>query len=123
MIINKETLDIRNIFSKNFIRRFLETESASGLLLIIFSILAIILSNSDLSNYYYFIKNSYLSINIDDFLLKETVHHWVNDGLMSIFFLVIGLELKREMINGNLSEMLRRRPMRMQQQDTSHTTL
>ena len=103
MIINKETLDIRNIFSKNFIRRFLETESASGLLLIIFSILAIILSNSDLSNYYYFIKNSYLSINIDDFLLKETVHHWVNDGLMSIFFLVIGLELKREMINGNLS--------------------
>ena len=104
MIINKDTLEFnKNIFSKNFIRRFLQTESASGVLLIIFSILAIILANSDLSYYYYLVKNTYLTIHIDDFLLKETVHHWVNDGLMAIFFFVIGLELKREMINGNLS--------------------
>tara|TARA_B100000676_G_scaffold238001_1_gene238228 strand:- start:108 stop:1367 length:1260 start_codon:yes stop_codon:yes gene_type:complete len=104
MIINKDTLEFnKNIFSKNFIRRFLQTESASGVLLIIFSVLAIILANSDLSYYYYLVKNTYLTIHIDDFLLKETVHHWVNDGLMAIFFLVIGLELKREMINGNLS--------------------
>jgi len=40
---------------------------------------------------------------VDEFKLKETVHHWVNDGLMAIFFLVIGLELKREMVNGQLS--------------------
>ena len=104
MIINKETLDFKSsIFLKTFIRDFLKTESSSGVLLIIFSILAIILSNSEFSSYYYSLKNSYLSINIENFELKETVHHWVNDGLMSIFFLVIGLELKREMIDGQLS--------------------
>ena len=104
MIINKETLDFKSsIFLKTFIRDFLKTESSSGVLLIIFSILAITLSNSEFSSYYYSLKNSYLSINIENFELKETVHHWVNDGLMSIFFLVIGLELKREMIDGQLS--------------------
>ena len=103
MMINKETTFNTEIFSRNFIRSFLKTESASGVLLIIFSILAIILANSELSNFYYSIKNSYLSINFESFQIKETVHHWVNDGLMAIFFLVIGLELKREMINGQLS--------------------
>ena len=106
MIINKDTLELNpKIFSKNFIRNFLKTESSSGLLLIIFSILAIILSNSDYSDYYYSLKNTYLAIEFDNFLLKETIHHWVNDGLMAIFFLVIGLELKREMINGQLSSL------------------
>ena len=104
MIINKETLKFNSkIFSSNFIRKFLETESSSGVLLIVFSLLAIILSNSDFSNLYYSVKNTYLSIKIDEFIIKETVHHWVNDGLMAIFFFVIGLELKREMINGQLS--------------------
>ena len=104
MIINKDTLELNpKIFARNFIRNFLKTESSSGLLLIIFSILAILLSNSDYSNYYYSLKNTYLAIEFDNFLLKETIHHWVNDGLMAIFFLVIGLELKREMINGQLS--------------------
>ena len=104
MIINKDTLELNpKIFGRDFIRNFLKTESSSGLLLIIFSILAIILSNSDYSNYYYSLKNTYLAIEFDNFLLKETIHHWVNDGLMAIFFFVIGLELKREMINGQLS--------------------
>ena len=103
MQINKETTFNTEIFSRNFIRSFLKTESASGVLLIIFSLFAIFLANSDFANYYYAIKNSYISISFENFQLKETVHHWVNDGLMAIFFLVIGLELKREMINGQLS--------------------
>ena len=104
MIINKETLELNsNIFTKNFIRDYLKTESASGTILIIFSIFAIILSNSELSSFYYFLKNSNLAINIGDFSINETAHHWVNDGLMAIFFFVIGLELKREVINGQLS--------------------
>ena len=105
MKIDKEkTFDFNSsIFLRTFIRDFLKTESSSGVLLIIFSILAIILSNTELSNFYYSLKNSYLTINFGDFELKETVHHWVNDGLMSIFFLVIGLELKREMVDGQLS--------------------
>ena len=86
MMINKETTFNTEIFSRNFIRSFLKTESASGILLIIFSILAIILANSELSDFYYSIKNSYLSINFESFQIKETVHHWVNDGLMAIFF-------------------------------------
>jgi len=103
MLINKETTFNTEIFSRNFIRSFLKTESALGVLLIIFSLFAIFLANSDFANYYYAIKNSYISISFENFQLKETVHHWVNDGLMAIFFLVIGLELKREMINGQLS--------------------
>ena len=105
MKIDKEkTFDFNSsIFLRTFIRDFLKTESSSGVLLIIFSILAIILSNTELSNFYYSLKNSYLTINFGNFELKETVHHWVNDGLMSIFFLVIGLELKREMVDGQLS--------------------
>ena len=104
MIINKDTLKINsNLNPAKFLWRFLKTESASGLLLIIFSILAIILSNSDFSSYYYSLKNSYISIGLDSFTIKESVHHFVNDGLMAIFFLVIGLELKREMISGQLS--------------------
>jgi NhaA family Na+:H+ antiporter len=103
MQINKETTFNTEIFSRNFIRSFLKTESASGVLLIIFSLFAIFLANSDFANYYYAVKNSYISISFENFQLKETVHHWVNDGLMAIFFLVIGLELKREMINGQLS--------------------
>ena len=103
MLINKETTFNTEIFSRNFIRSFLKTESASGVLLIIFSLFAIFLANSDFANYYYAIKNSYISISFENFQLKETVHHWVNDGLMAIFFLVIGLELKREILEGELS--------------------
>ena len=103
MLRNKGTTFNKEIFSTNFIKNFLKTESASGVLLIIFSILAIIFVNSGLSDYYYTLKNTYISISVDDFKLKETVHHWVNDGLMAIFFLVIGLELKREVVNGQLS--------------------
>ena len=104
MIINKDTLKINsNINPAKFLWKFLKTESSSGLLLIIFSLLAIFLANSDLSSYYYSLKNSYISIGLGELTIKESVHHFVNDGLMAIFFLVIGLELKREMISGQLS--------------------
>ena len=104
MIINKDTLKINsNINPAKFLWKFLKTESSSGLLLIIFSVLAIFLANSDLSVYYYSLKNSYISIGLGGLTIKESVHHFVNDGLMAIFFLVIGLELKREMISGQLS--------------------
>ena len=104
MIINKDTLKINsNINPAKFLWKFLKTESSSGLLLIIFSLLAIFLANSDLSAYYYSLKNSYISIGLGEITIKESVHHFVNDGLMAIFFLVIGLELKREMISGQLS--------------------
>ena len=104
MIINKDTLKLNpNINPGKFLWKFLKTESSSGLLLIIFSILAIVLANSELSSFYYSLKNSYISISLDEFTVKESVHHFVNDGLMAIFFLVIGLELKREIISGQLS--------------------
>ncbi len=104
MIINKDTLKLNpNINPGKFLWKFLKTESSSGLLLIIFSILAIVLANSELSSFYYSLKNSYISISLDEFTIKESVHHFVNDGLMAIFFLVIGLELKREIISGQLS--------------------
>ena len=88
MIINKDTFKFNpNINPAKFLWKFLKTESASGVLLIIFSILAIMLANSELSSYYYSLKNSYISIGFNDFYIKETAHHFVNDGLMyDIFF-------------------------------------
>ena len=84
MKIDKEkTFDFNSsIFLRTFIRDFLKTESSSGVLLIIFSILAIILSNTELSNFYYSLKNSYLTINFGDFELKVISFLIINSILL-----------------------------------------
>ncbi len=84
----------------NTIRNFLDSESSGGLLLIASAIAALLVANSQLSEAYFGALHAYLG--------PLSVQHWVNDALMAIFFLMVGLEIKREMVDGHLSSWPRR---------------
>ena len=82
---------------------FFKLEAASGLVLLFAAIIALLISNSDLSTDYFDILNSYIKLGFGDFSLKLSVLHWINDVLMAIFFFLVSLEIKREFIQGELS--------------------
>ena len=82
---------------------FFKLEAASGLVLLISAILALIVSNSDLSKIYFDTLETYLFIGINNFGIKLSVLHWINDALMAVFFFFVTLEIKREFIEGELS--------------------
>ena len=83
---------------------FFQLEAASGLVLLIAAVIALIISNSNLSTLYFHTLEQYLFIGINNFGLKLSVHHWINDALMAIFFFFVTLEIKREFIHGELSK-------------------
>ena len=87
------------------IEEFIEKESSSGILLIFTTILALLLSNSFLSAGYQAFLHIPVEIRVGPLHLDKSLYHWVNDGLMAIFFLLIGLEVKREILEGHLSSM------------------
>ena len=91
-----------NYLSKPF-KWFFKLEAASGLILLIAAIFALLISNSDFSDLYFYSLEKYLFIGINEFGLKLSVHHWINDALMAIFFFFVTLEIKREFIQGELS--------------------
>jgi len=91
-----------NYLSQPF-RWFFKLEAASGLILLFAAIIALIISNSNLSELYFSTLNNYLFIGINDFGLKLSVIHWINDALMAIFFFFVTLEIKREFLQGELS--------------------
>jgi NhaA family Na+:H+ antiporter len=82
---------------------FFKLEASSGLVLLIAAIFALFISNSNLSEIYFHTLEKYLFIGINQFGLKLTVHHWINDALMAIFFFFVTLEIKREFLQGELS--------------------
>jgi len=82
---------------------FFKLEAASGLVLLIAAAIALILSNSDLSGYYFGVLNTHILIGTQNFGLDLSVFHWINDALMAVFFFVVTLEIKREFIQGELS--------------------
>ena len=82
---------------------FFKLEAASGLVLLITAVIALILSNTNLSSYYFNILNAHILIGTKDFGLDLSVLHWINDALMAIFFFIVTLEIKREFIHGELS--------------------
>ena len=82
---------------------FFKLEAASGLILFISAIIALIISNSQLSYLYFETLNKYLFIGINNFGIKLSVLHWINDALMAIFFFFVTLEIKREFVEGELS--------------------
>ena len=84
---------------------FFKLEAASGLVLLVAAIFALIISNSNFSELYFRTLEQYLFIGINDFGLKLSVHHWINDLLMAIFFFFVTLEIKREFIQGELSNL------------------
>ena len=94
---------IKNL-SKPF-KWFFQLEAASGLILLIAAIIALVISNSSFSDTYFSILKKYLFIGINEFGLKLSVHHWINDLLMAVFFFFVTLEIKREFIQGELSNL------------------
>jgi NhaA family Na+:H+ antiporter len=94
---------IKNL-SKPF-KWFFKLEAASGLVLLIAAIIALVISNSDFSELYFNTLRQYLFIGVNNFGLKLSVHHWINDLLMAIFFFFVTLEIKREFIQGELSNL------------------
>jgi NhaA family Na+:H+ antiporter len=86
------------------VSKFMSNSIASGLVLFLAAIVAIVISNTSLAHAFHSIFEHHFVIAYDSFKLDYNLHHWINDGLMSIFFFVVGLELKREMIAGELSK-------------------
>lgn len=84
---------------------FIRRQTTSGLLLMTMAVLALILANGPLAEEYHNFVKTYISIGVGDWALKMTLHHWINDGLMALFFFVVGLELKREIVVGELSNL------------------
>ena len=90
------------IITKPF-RWFFKLEAASGLVLLFAAIIALFVSNSNLSNLYFSTLEKYIFLGINEFGIKLSVIHWINDGLMAIFFFFVTLEIKREFLQGELS--------------------
>ncbi len=95
------------LIPKTFVRPFLvftRVEASSGIILLIAAILAIIWANSGFSDTYFAILDEHLEVTFGGFHLDESVLHLINDGLMAIFFFVVGLEIKRELVIGDLRD-------------------
>ena len=92
-----------NYISKPF-KWFFKLEAASGLVLLFAAIIALIISNSNIADLYFAILNKYLFLGINQFGLKLSVLHWINDALMAVFFFFVTLEIKREFLQGELSD-------------------
>jgi NhaA family Na+:H+ antiporter len=88
----------------SFITEFLRSESAGGVLLMGAAVLAIVLANSPLAHYYDLLIDVPVIVKVGALGLDKPLLLWVNDGLMAVFFLLVGLELKRELIEGELSD-------------------
>ena len=82
---------------------FIHAQTTTGIILIFMTILALILANTSLTESYAHFFHTKIDLNVGSWALSHTIHHWINDGLMAIFFFIIGLEIKREILVGELS--------------------
>lgn len=87
----------------NIIRQFLRLEAAAGLILIIAAVIALVMANSPLQGIYHLFLDVPVSVKINALDISKPLLLWINDGMMAIFFLVVGLEVKRELIDGSLA--------------------
>lgn len=84
---------------------FFRHEASSGIILLLFAILALVLANTSLSTFYNEVLNTQIPLGPAKWHLDLTILYWINDGLMAIFFFVIGLEIKREFLFGELKSL------------------
>ena len=82
---------------------FFKLESASGLVLLFAAIIAMFISNSGFASIYFSVLQKYILVGTESFGIKLTILHWINDALMAVFFFLVTLEIKREFIQGELS--------------------
>ncbi len=87
------------------LEEFVHRQTTSGILLMVCAMVALYLANSSWSEAYHHLLEMTFTIGVEGFQLSKTVHHWINDGLMALFFFVIGLELKREILVGELADL------------------
>ncbi|MBM3132769.1 MAG: Na+/H+ antiporter NhaA [Chloroflexi bacterium] len=105
--LSKETKTLRRILFKDVrvIETFLSKEAHSGLLLFAAALIAMIWANSPWSDSYFDLWHTSATLSIGDHNMEMGLGHWVNDALMALFFLVVGLEIKRELVVGELSSL------------------
>ncbi|MCD6213049.1 MAG: Na+/H+ antiporter NhaA [Sulfurovum sp.] len=84
---------------------FLHAQTTTGMVLMFMTVFALILANSPIAETYAHFFHTKVDLNVGSWKLSHTIHHWINDGLMAIFFFIIGLEIKREILVGELSNM------------------
>jgi NhaA family Na+:H+ antiporter len=87
------------------IQRFLSIEAASGLLLLVAVVIALALASTSLSHDYHAVLELPIGFHVGSFALEQSLHFWINEGLMTLFFFVVGLEIRRELYEGELSEL------------------
>ncbi len=85
------------------IREFFRMEAAGGILLVLASALALVMANSPLGDYYHALLGTRAEVRVGEFAIAKPFTLWINDGLMAVFFLLVGLEIKRELREGELS--------------------
>ncbi len=82
---------------------FIQTEALSGIVLLLAALVAIVWANTPLKDSYHDLWGTIVTLDLGFFSIEEDLQHWVNDGLMTLFFFVVGLEIKRELAHGELS--------------------
>ncbi len=85
------------------LQKYIKIESFSGILLFVITIAALVWANSEYSSTYFSLLHYHIGLHFGDFEISKSLTHWVNDGLMTIFFFLIGLEIKREVLIGELN--------------------
>ena len=84
-------------------KEFFKLEASSGIMLLLAAVLALVISNGSYSDDYFSILKKYITLGTDSFGLKLSILHWINDVLMAVFFFFVSLEIKREFLQGELS--------------------
>lgn len=84
------------------LQRFMKNSAMSGIVLFSSVFIALVISNSPWAGAYHHLWETDFSIGFGEHMIQKSLHHWINDGLMAVFFFVVGLELKREIIGGEL---------------------
>jgi len=86
------------------LEEFIHRQTTSGILLMMTAVAALLIANSPAAEPYFHLLHAEVVVGSGAWTLKMSLHHWINDGLMALFFLVVGLELKRELLVGELSD-------------------
>jgi len=94
---------VGHVSQKNMFQRFLHSQVAGSLVLVVATAIALIWANSPWGQYYFELSHTYLGLQFGEWEFKLSLSHWIKDGLMAIFFFVVGLEIKRELVVGELS--------------------
>ena len=86
------------------LEEFIHRQTTSGILLMLTAVAALLIANSPAAEPYFHLLHAEVVVGSGAWTLRMSLHHWINDGLMALFFLVVGLELKRELLVGELSD-------------------